>query len=57
MKRKIEINIDIRKDVPVEQLLEYLNEALSSWGSGYRPEHPLYDGLNIERLRISGKEY
>lgn len=57
MRRKIEINVNVDKQLCEEELAEYVYEQLRYGGGDKPPSHPLFDGLNIARLRVTGKDY
>ncbi len=66
MKRKIEVIIDVPKEVEVDELAKYVKDAVDNWGGQLRPPgslneedpgDPLFYSTVVKKVRISGYVY
>lgn len=66
MRRRIVISADVPAGVSDDDLAEYVNEALDTWGGSLRPPgsydqddpgHPLFGGVEVRSVTIRGTQY
>jgi hypothetical protein len=44
-------------DTTVEEIAEFINDALTSWGGQKHPEDPLFGSLQLTDLTVHGKRF
>lgn len=58
-KRPMNVTITIEKieGVNDKDLALFIEDALSSWGGQFHPSNPLFDSLDVKKIKIRNTEY
>ena len=57
MKKKIIVTVDIDKNIDNRYVMDFVEEALSSWGGQRKPSDCLFNSLDIKRIQIGKNHY
>jgi hypothetical protein len=51
------IKFDRPPGAEIEDIAEFIRDALTSWGGQFHPEDPLFHSLDVSRVTVHGKVF